>query len=48
MDWKPALSIDENGNTSFKVLNTAQQSVKLYVEGLSANGHIISEEILIE
>ena len=48
MDWKPALSIDENGNTSFKVLNTAQQSVKLYVEGLSADGHIISEEILIE
>ena len=48
MDWKPALSIDENGNTSFKVLNTAQQSVKLYIEGLSADGHIISEEILIE
>ena len=48
MDWKPALSIDENGNTRFKVLNTAQESVKLYVEGLSADGHIISEEILIE
>ncbi|MCP9198563.1 hypothetical protein MKO06_01495 [Gramella sp. GC03-9] len=48
IDWKPAISIDNESQTTFKVLNTGQSSVKLFIEGLSADGSIISEEILLD
>ncbi|MUP44415.1 hypothetical protein E0K83_01475 [Gramella sp. BOM4] len=48
IDWKPAVSIDKDGQTTFKVLNTAQRSVKLFIEGMSADGNIISEEIILD
>ncbi len=42
--WVPELKTDENGIGSFKILNTLQTNVIFFIEGMSANGDLISAE----
>lgn len=47
IDWVSDLSFKQNGTASFKVLNTIQPEILLYIEGLTVDGYLISEEINI-
>ena len=42
--WVPELKTDENGVGTFKILNTLQTNVTFFVEGMSAEGDLISAE----
>jgi hypothetical protein len=42
--WVSELKTDENGIGSFKILNTLQTNVIFFIEGMSANGDLISAE----
>lgn len=48
IDWKNNISLDEKGNASFKILNTLQNEVDLFIEGMTIDGKLISEKISIE
>ncbi len=41
--WLPKLSINENGNISFKIGNQGGPNVKLFIEGTANDGSFISE-----
>jgi len=43
IDWKPFVPTDENGNFTFTIPNFYQKSIKIIIEGMSANGEMISE-----
>ena len=43
IDWFSNLSIEDNGTASFKILNTMQPQVNLYIEGMTVDGKLISE-----
>ncbi len=49
IDWQPSIIIDkENPETTFKFPNTLTEKIKLYIEGMSADGYLISEEIILQ
>ncbi|MFH6768396.1 hypothetical protein V8G56_06595 [Gaetbulibacter aquiaggeris] len=41
--WLPKLSLDENGNISFKIGNQEGPNIKLFIEGTANDGSFISE-----
>ncbi len=41
--WEPNINVNTNGNASFKFPNFNLNSVKIFIEGISANGTLISE-----
>ena len=41
--WLPKLSVDENGNISFKIGNQEGPNIKLFIEGTANDGSFISE-----
>lgn len=43
IDWQPQIMTDENGAFTLKVPNTGQKTVKVILEGFSADGKLISE-----
>jgi len=43
IEWLPNMSIDENGNISFKISNQSGSNIKLFIEGTANNGSFISE-----
>lgn len=47
VDWFPSVSLESNGKTTLKVINTLQPGVLLYIEGMTKKGALISEEIKI-
>ncbi|WP_324023949.1 hypothetical protein QSV08_13570 [Maribacter sp. BPC-D8] len=42
--WVPELKTNENGIATFKILNTLQNNINFYIEGMSAEGNLISAE----
>ncbi|MEP2238836.1 MAG: hypothetical protein ABJI22_10790, partial [Maribacter sp.] len=42
--WVPELKTDENGVATFKILNTLQNNINFYIEGMSTEGDLISAE----
>jgi len=48
IDWISNLSLGQNGNASFNILNTLQPNIKLIIEGISKDGNLISEEINVK
>lgn len=43
IDWNPFVPTDKNGNFSFTIPNFYQKSIKIIIEGMSADGEMISE-----
>ena len=43
IDWKPLIMTNETGNFKLNITRTAQKSVKLLIEGFSADGRMLSE-----
>ena len=43
IDWEPIIMTDENGAFKLEIPKTAQKSMKLLIEGFSADGKLISE-----
>jgi hypothetical protein len=43
IDWETQVMTDENGNFSFSIPRTGQKSMKVLIEGFSADGKLISE-----
>ncbi|PTX44338.1 hypothetical protein C8P64_0315 [Christiangramia gaetbulicola] len=48
IDWKNNISLNEDGKSSFKILNTLQNKVDLFIEGMTVDGKLISEKITLE
>jgi len=48
IDWISNISLKQNGTASFKVLNTLQPELSLFIEGITTDGSLISEEIIIK
>ncbi|MEP2279369.1 hypothetical protein [Maribacter sp.] len=42
--WVPELKTNENGIATFKILNTLQNNINIYIEGMSTEGDLISAE----
>ncbi|WP_430427939.1 hypothetical protein [Maribacter litoralis] len=42
--WVPELKTDENGIATFKILNTLQNNINFYIEGMGSDGSLISSE----
>ncbi|MCF4101944.1 hypothetical protein L1I30_09725 [Gillisia sp. M10.2A] len=47
IDWTPNLSLDKTGNATFNILNTLQPEVVLFIEGITSDGFLISEQLNI-
>lgn len=48
IDWQPSISLNKQQNsTTFKIPNTLSKEIVLYIEGMSANGYLISEHITL-
>jgi len=47
INWLPTIMTDENGGFKFNVWQTGQKSIKLLIEGFSADGKLISETKVI-
>ena len=45
--WKPMVETDENGTFVLAIPNLYQKSVRVIIEGLSANGEMVSESLLL-
>ncbi|MBZ9651395.1 hypothetical protein [Psychroflexus montanilacus] len=45
IDWKPNLKVDEMGTIEFKILDTGNERLKFFVEGIAGDGKFISEEM---
>lgn len=43
IDWQPYITSDEKGNFSLKIPMTAQKKINLLIEGMGADGRLISE-----
>jgi hypothetical protein len=41
--WEPVIMTDENGGFQVEILKTAQKTMKVIIEGFSADGRLISE-----
>lgn len=48
ISWVSDLSLGENGIGSFKVLNTMQKEISVFIEGMASNGSLISEIIKLK
>jgi hypothetical protein len=48
IQWLDDIFLDQDGQGSFKILNTMQPGVKLFIEGMTTKGELISEVILLE
>jgi len=48
IDWISDISIKQNGIASFKVLNTMQPKISLFIEGITVDGKLISEVIEVQ
>jgi len=48
IDWKNNIILDKNGKASFKVLNTLQEEITLFIEGMTIDGKLISEQHTLE
>ncbi len=48
VDWKNNISLNNEGKASFKILNTLQNKVELFIEGITIDGKLISENISLE
>ncbi len=48
IDWKKNISLNGDGEASFKILNTLQNKIDLFIEGMTINGKLISENISLE
>ncbi|WP_282018134.1 hypothetical protein [Salegentibacter mishustinae] len=46
--WIGYTFLNQDGNTSFKILDTQTSEIKIFVEGMTENGALISEEINLE
>ena len=46
IDWLPSFSLNEKN--SFKILNTLQPEIELYIQGMTMNGALISERIKLK
>tara|TARA_R110001583_G_scaffold71217_2_gene200901 strand:+ start:2242 stop:4644 length:2403 start_codon:yes stop_codon:yes gene_type:complete len=42
--WVPDLKINDNGVATFKILNTLQKDISFFIEGMNADGNLISWE----
>ena len=47
IDWKPIVMTDENGTFHFSIPNLYQKSVKLIIEGMSPEGLMVSETVVL-
>ena len=47
IDWKPIVETDQKGTFHFSIPNLFQKSVRVIIEGLSANGEMVSESLLL-
>ena len=47
IDWIPNCDIDKNGNLNFTVYNPANNSIKLFIEGITDTGDLVSEVIVV-
>jgi len=43
IEWYPKMSVDNNGNVSFKISNQEGSNIKICIEGTANNGSFISE-----
>ena len=48
IDWISDLSIQDNGAANFKILNTMQPQVTLFIEGMTVDGNLISETLQVQ
>lgn len=48
IDWFPNVQMNAGGAKTIKIFNTIQPSVKLYIEGMTADGSLISEELTVK
>lgn len=48
IDWISDLSLGKNGDKSFKILNTIQPQISLFIEGITVDGNLISEVLNIQ
>ena len=48
IDWISDFSLEQNGVSSFNVLNTMQPQISLFIEGITVDGNLISEVIKIQ
>lgn len=46
--WLDDIFLDQDGLGSFKILNTMQREIKLFIEGMTEKGDLISEVILLD
>jgi len=46
--WKPRLQVDSNGEINFKVLDTKNKTITLFIEGVVNGINYISQKIIIE
>ena len=46
--WTPKINLKENETYTFKIPNTLTDKIVLYIEGMSTDGYLISEEIELE
>jgi len=46
--WYPNINTNEQGNASFEVLNTGVKKLNLYIQGMDANGNLLSKVETIE
>ena len=47
IDWKPIVMTDEKGTFHFSIPNLYQKSVKLVIEGMSPEGLMVSETVVL-
>jgi len=47
IDWLANVELDQNGKASFKILNTLQEEIILYIEGMTLDGKLISEKLTV-
>jgi hypothetical protein len=48
IDWKPKLKLDSNGSINFKIRNTGNETITLFVEGVLNDLNYISQKVIIE
>lgn len=47
IDWIPNCNIDNNGNLNFTVYNPANTRIKLFIEGITDTGDLVSEVMVV-
>nr|WP_321221153.1 hypothetical protein [uncultured Psychroserpens sp.] len=47
IDWFPNITIEDNNTLEFKILDTKNKQIKLFIEGIANDGAFVSEEKLI-